>query len=206
MNNLLSTKEKQYINLKHMMHMVIVDPAKTVKVHSADSAIVGVSVAESTSAIFIRDVIAGKMYPDELYNEMFGMVTRLNAHALGVEVTSLNQFISQPIKNEMVSRRIAVHYVELKAQGKKEDRIAHLAPYYRMGIVYHNSSCCNKLELQLRSFPLGRRVDIIDALAYVPKLLDILDTLYGIEGGYYNVEHEYDDLDYDEPLEMELLV
>ena len=190
---------------KKLENFVIVDPAKTVKLHSAESAVVGVGINLDAGKIFLRDVVSKKMYPDELYNEMFGMVARLRANMLAVEVTSLNEFIKQPISNEIIKRRIRIgEPIWLNARAKKEDRIAQLVPYYRQGYIYHNESCCGGLETQLMSFPRSRLWDIMDAFAYIIELLEL--------GGRYfepptlseeDAENEFKELegDYDPPME-----
>ena len=161
-------------NIRNLENFVIVDPAKTVKLHSAESAVVGVGVDMASARLYVRDVVSKKMYPDELYNEMFGMVARLNAHVLGVEVTSLNEFIKQPVQNEIIKRRIPIgEPIWLNARAKKEDRIAQLVPFYRQGYVFHNNSCCGGLEAQLMSFPRSRLWDIMDAFAYIIELMEL---------------------------------
>lgn len=160
-------------------NVVIVDPAKTVKLHSADSAIVGVGIDTAGRSLYVRDIVAGKMHPDELLHEMFAMCDRLGSKILGVEVTSLNEFITQPIKNEMLSRGKFYELVELTPRGggktaaSKADRIAALVPYYRQGYIFHNPSCCHALEQQLVEYPRPRRWDIMDALAYIVEMMEL---------------------------------
>jgi len=174
--------------------VVIIDPAKTVKLHSADSAIVGVSVDRETRKIYIRDVISEKLYPDELYDLSINMVARLGAFILAPEVTSLNEFILQPMKNQMRKNNCHARLLELKARGKKEDRIAALVPYYRQGFVYHNPSCCMKLEGQLMAFPRSRLWDVMDAVAYIVEIMEL-------ENEYFEPpEEELADEDYSELL------
>jgi len=159
---------------KNLENVVIVDPAKTVKLHSAESSVVGVGVDLASARLYVRDVVSRKMYPDELYDEMFGMVARLNAHVVGIEVTSLNEFIKQPILSEIIKRRVPIgEPIWLNARAKKEERIAQLVPYYRQGYVFHNETCCSGLETQLMSFPRSKLWDIMDALAYIIELLEL---------------------------------
>ena len=181
---------------RNFANVVIIDPAKTVKMHSADSAIVGVGVDRESQKIYFRDCVAGKFYPDELYDHAFDMVKRLNARILAIEVTSLNEFIVQPIKNEMRLRNLHPIFMELKARAKKEDRIAGLVPYYRQGFVYHNASVSGGLETQLMSFPRSRRLDIMDAFAYIIEIME-LDQYYfdPINPEDEDIEAEYDDLE-----------
>lgn len=162
---------------KEIYFCTIVDPAKTVKLSSDDSAVVTVGVDLINHKIFFHDCTAGKLHPDELLNAMFEHVTRHNSRILAVEVTSLNEFITQPIKNEMRLRNIHPNFVELKARDKKENRVAQLAPFYRQGYVYHNARVSSKLELQLMSFPRSELWDVMDAFAYIIELME-LDERY----------------------------
>jgi hypothetical protein len=162
------------IRTSNLINLVICDPAKEVKIHNADSAIVGIGIDRVSQNVFVRDIVHGKLYPDEIYSEMFAMLARLKSWILAVEVTSLHQFISQPIENEMRVRGVHAQYIELKATGKKEERIAHMVPYYRQGYVYHNSACCDILESQLLGYPRSKLWDVMDAEAYFVKLLDEL--------------------------------
>lgn len=167
---------------KNLENFVIVDPAKTAQIQSADSAIVGIGVDYASGKIYFRDCVSGKMYPDEIYEEMFAMRLRLNAHVVGIEVTGLEEFIKQPIMNEM-QKRSPIHSFEpvwLKARGGdpggekgKIKRIGSLVPYYRQGYVQHNKTCCGKLESQLLSFPRSGLVDVADATAYIVELLEL---------------------------------
>ena len=185
--------------------VVILDPAKTVKIHSAESAIVGIGIDLNSAKIYIRDIISEKFYPDEIYDAMFGMGQMLGAKVLGIEETSLNEFIKQPIKNEMFRRGSFFELIWLKARGgmKKELRIKELVPYYRGGYIYHNASCANtrKLEQQLLMFPRSKLWDIMDCLAYIIEMLELGERYFNPAGDPDNSESEYNELDYDEPME-----
>lgn len=158
---------------EHVENVVLVDPAKTVKLHSADSAIVGVAIDRVNNAMYVRDIVAGKMHPDELYDNILKMGVRLGAYTIGVEVTSLNEFITYPLKNAIQQSGRFFELVELKARAKKEERIAALAPFYRRGLIFHNPHVCPVLEEQLIAFPRARRWDVMDAFAYIVELLDL---------------------------------
>jgi len=166
--------ETKTIRKRDLTICVIVDPAKTVKLHSAESAVVTIGADRQSKRIFVLDIVSEKFYPDQLYDAMFDAVVRHKARILGVEVTSLHQFISQPIENEMRVRGLYPFYVELNAVGKKEERVATLAPYYRLGYMYHNKTNCHKLEMQLQWFPRSKLWDVMDCTSYITKLMDEL--------------------------------
>jgi len=153
--------------------IVIMDPAKTTNIASDDSAIVGIGVNTEIPRVYIRDIVAGKMHPEEIYAQAFSMADRLGARTIGYEVTSLNEFITYPITTYMLQRGKFYNLVELKARGKKEDRIAMLSPLYRLGYVYHNKNVSSILESQLLSFPKSKRDDVSDATAYLVEMLEL---------------------------------
>lgn len=191
-------------NNKNIENVVIVDPAKTVKLHSAESAIIGIGIDLNSARIFIRDIVSEKFYPDELYDAMFDMGARLDAKVLGVEETSLNEFIKQPIKNEMFKRGKFFELIWLKTRGgmKKELRVKELVPYYRQGYIYHNASCANmkKLEAQLLMFPRSKLWDIMDAEAYIIEMLEMGERYFSPKEDPADVEAEYRELDYEPPV------
>jgi len=200
---------KEIVSKSDLLNVILVDPAKTVKLQSADSAVLGIGIDRTSRKIFVRDVVSGKYYPDELLDEMFQMTRNLNARYIGVEVTSLHQWISQPIENEMRVRSILAQYIELKAVGKKPERISHLAPFYKLGYIYHNVTCYQKLESQLESFPNSKLWDVMDALAYIVKFMDIIDIYFDSDdwnGDDEDIESEYDEIDNEESLDLDIVV
>jgi hypothetical protein len=92
--------------------------------------------------------------------------------------------------------------MELKARAKKEDRIAALVPFYRQGYVFHNKNNCFALENQLLAFPKSRLWDIMDALAYVVEVLELDQNYFDpVATNDDDIESEYEELEYDDPVE-----
>lgn len=157
--------------------VIVIDPAKTVKMTSADSALVGGSINLDTGEFYYRDIIADKLHPDELYLELEKMITRLKPSVVAVEVTGLNEFITYPIKTMLVKKFPQVQLIELHARGGvgepgKVARIRSLIGFYRQGLVWHNHANSGGLEAQLLSFPRSKRWDIMDAAAYFVELFE----------------------------------
>lgn len=197
--------QKEEIKKQDLFMVTIVDPAKTQKLHSAESAVVTFGVHRSDRRIILCSVISGKFRPDELYDNMFDEVRFHNSRILAVEVTSLHDFISQPIENEMRVRGCFAQYVELNATGKKEDRVAHLAPYYRQGYIYHNVVCAQKAESQLLGYPRSKYWDVMDAMAYIVKLMDKLAIYFDPIDIYEDSEAEFEELEDEGMMELNLL-
>ena len=145
------------------------------------------------------------MYPDEIYDALFGMALMLDAKVLGIEETSLNEFIKQPIKNEMFRRGTFYELVWLKARGgmKKGHRVKELVPYYRGGYIYHNASCAGikKLEQQLLMFPRSALWDLMDAEAYLIEMLELGERYFSPADDLKDDEAEFKGISYDKPID-----
>jgi hypothetical protein len=133
------------------------------------------------------------------------MAQMLGAKVIGVEETSLNEFIKQPIKNEMFRRGSFFELIWLKTRGgmKKELRVKELVPYYRGGYIYHNASCVGikKLEQQLLMFPRSKLWDLMDAEAYIIEMLELGERYFSPKEDINDLEAEYKELTYDHPIE-----
>jgi len=194
---------------KSIETVIILDPAKTVKIQSAESAIIGIGIDLVSAKLFIRDIISEKMYPDEIYDALFGMAIMLDAKVIGIEETGLAEFIKQPIKNEMFRRGKFFELIWLKARGGdssekgKSKRIRELVPYYRGGYIYHNASCAGikKLEQQLLMFPRSALWDLMDAEAYIIEMLELGERYFSPAEDVNDVNAEYKELEYEKPIE-----
>lgn len=178
-------EEKEQLSKRvNVMNFIIVDPAKTVKMHSAYSAIICIGVDMLTGAIFVRDLVNERLHPDQLMDRAFGMAHQYKAKVIGIEVTSLDEFITWPFKNEMLRKGYTYQLVELKARAKKELRIKQAAPLFRQGLVYFNKQVTSVLEHQLLAYPKSKYWDAMDAFAYIVEMLEI--------GGMYMQNTEQD--------------
>jgi predicted phage terminase large subunit-like protein len=188
--------------------VIIVDPAKTVKMNSAESAVIGMGINLTSAHLYVRDAIAEKVMPNELYDIVFDMAIRLGAKVIGIETTGLEEFIKQPFKNEMFRRGKFFELIWLKARGGSNDekgkilRIRELVPYYRLGYIYHNAVCpaVKKLEQQLLKFPRSKLLDLMDVEAYIIEMLELGERYFSPIQNPEDLESEYSELDYEIPL------
>lgn len=161
-----------------LFFVTILDPAKTVNLTADDSAIVTVGVDLKNHKLYFHDCVKGKMAPDQIYDAFFQQIVNHKSRMAGYEVTSLHEFISQPLLNEARKRGIYTNFIELKARAKKELRIAQLAPFYRQRYIYHNKAVSAPLELQLIDFPRAAKDDVADAFAYVIELMELNESYF----------------------------
>ena len=185
-------------NKKGLENLVILDPAKTTTKASDDTAIIGIGIDIQGPKIFVRDIVKGNIHPEQQYTECFNMADRIGARTIGIEVTSLNEFITYPLRTEMLRQKRYYNIVELKARASKEERIASLVPFYRLGFIYHNRNVCATLEKQLMSFPRSKKDDLMDALAYVVEMLELGERYFIPKETPDEVNDEYKDMDKDE--------
>ncbi len=204
--------EIEEIRTYNLTHITIVDPAKTVKLQNAETCVITLAVDRTSRKIFDREVVSRRMYPDEIYDEMFRQVKQFNSFILGYETTGLSEFISQPIENECRVRNIHPMLVELTAkkgiaERGKIERIATLAPLYRLGYMYHNKNNCGVLEGQLLGFPRSKLWDVMDAKAYITYIMDKHAVYFdpSDEVEETPVADEYDSLESDNELEESML-
>ena len=180
--------EEEKRRLDNMENVVILDPAKTEKVHNAFTAIVGIAVDPVRNAIYVRDIVNEHLRPLDIYTRTFEMAEKIHAGAIGYEVTGLSEFITQPLTDEMYRRGKHYDLVELHArrgQGEystknkgKEGRVAQLAVYYKRGSIYHNRTCASILENQLLAYPRAKFWDVMDAFSYIIQMKDIGERFF----------------------------
>lgn len=193
---------KEDIHTRNLIHVTIVDPAKTIKIQNAETSVQTIAVDRVSKKIFFRDIYSARMLPDQIYTEMFRQVRVFNSMILGYEVTGLNEFIIQPVKNQCRQENLHPILLELaakKGEGEKGkiSRIRTLAPHYRLGYMYHNKSNCGPLEQQLLGFPKSKLWDVMDGAAYITFIMDSQAIFFdpGDEAEEMPPEDEYDDLD-----------
>ena len=191
----------------NVINLTLCDPAKTATVHSADTAIVtwGIDIIENK--FHLRNVIRGKMRPNEITDNFLDEVVQFKSRVAGVETTGLEEFILFPIKNEMSRRGLFFELISLKARrgkaeysgkGKgKEGRVAGLVDPYKRGQIYHNTTIAHLIEGQLLSFPRAKLWDVMDCAAYLIEVLE-MGLVYFQSPDYnedpYEVEKEYEEL------------
>jgi len=161
-----------------ILTVILGDPAKTHTVHSCESAWVGASINMRTQAIYIRDIVAGRMTPAEYLDSGIAMAERLQASTFGIEVTGLNEYIMWPLQNKIAEAGKFYNIIEIKPRDKKEVRAAALITPYRQGLIWHNKQACAGLEMALLSFPRSRYWDTIDATAHVLPVMEELKKYF----------------------------
>ena len=189
--------------MQDIENIVILDPAKTAKMQSSDSAIVGLGINLKKRKIYVRAIKKGKMRVHEVVKNTVQMAQQLRiggctCNIIAIEVVSLNDWITKPFKDYLSAQGLVFKLIELKGEGAtgkieaKDARIGAMSAYYDMGWMYHNPTACNPLEQQLLSFPRSKLRDVMDATAYFIYLLEQGKlTFHTDETDLIETENEY---------------
>lgn len=185
------TKTEQELNDDpNMVGVVLADPAKTHKKGSAKTAVVGITVDRNTTDLYIREVVEEMLTPAELYKVMLDMAERINALILAPEVTSLHEYITMPLQNEMSIRGRYYQMVEVKPREGKTGprRSAGLIPFYKAGRVFHNPDQCGGLEKYLLMWPKPTKWDVVDAVSSIIYVMEDAQVYFSSED--FEIEEE----------------
>lgn len=156
--------------------IIIIDPCKKKTGGGAKTSIVGITFNCVVNKIFVRDLVNEKIVTSEVYKKACDMADQLGTHVIGVEVTGIEDYIMFPFQQYItMERKKYYELVPIKATGDKEDRIRGLSPFYRMGVVYHNSKdhVYGPLETQLLGGSRSKFRDVADVVSHMIKMFDL---------------------------------
>jgi len=203
--------EKEFIARKgKLINVVLVDPAKTVKKHSAETGFVVWGVDIELGTLYLRYAAGERLHPDKIWDRAIELALFYSASVIGFEDTGLGEFATYPLMNEIMRRGLTIEVEPLKAkrggrvkeakgfEAGKTQRVGSLVGYYRKGLIRHNEVGTGAYEIQLLSFPRPSRWDIIDCAAYITEMLNKGKLYFYCEGvkddDPETVEKEYDGL------------
>jgi hypothetical protein len=168
-----------------LMNILIWDPSKTKNPTSAQTGLVVWGLDLEYNAFYVRLAVGEYLTVNEQQERVFELADTYQIVALGIETTSLEDWILYPFKNECIRQGragLASKIIPLSAktgkgeltgeEGGKDGRIKGLLPLYEQGLIFHNENNCGPFEQQLLSFPYSKLKDIMDAAAYLNQMLE----------------------------------
>lgn len=146
----------------------MLDPARTVNQKSAHTGCVVWSWINNRLVIW--EAWGKFLMPDEIVQELFRINEEYHPIQLGIERDGLEQFLMQPIRQEMLKRGVGLPIEGMKAPRDKSklDFIRGLQPFFMAREVIFTRPMPD-LESQLLNFPTGR-IDVPNALAYALRM------------------------------------
>jgi hypothetical protein len=145
------------------------DPARTVNKDKSDHT--GMAVWSWVGhELRIWEASGHFWMPDELVKDMFRVNETYNPVVIGVEKTGLNEWVMQPIRQEISKSGVLlpIRAMDAPRDRSKKKFIEGLQPFFAAGEVVMNQQCPD-LVSQLLNHPVGRD-DVPNALAYALKM------------------------------------
>lgn len=108
----------------------------------------------------------------QVMEKILEFATRYRIRRVGIEVSGPQTAFLELVRKTARDRSVDLAFEPLKPESvQKEQRILVVEPYFQRGQMYiGRGSAFTEFREQYRTFPRGRRVDILDALAYGPRL------------------------------------
>jgi predicted phage terminase large subunit-like protein len=149
---------------KNLQYYTMVDPAISQK-ESADNTVVLTVGKDRNGPNWYRiKEDAGHYTPGQTVDLVFKHHQQYRSEVF-IEMVAYQKALKYSIEEEQRRRGIYFKINELKAASKKEYRIRGLIPLYDAGVIYHRQTD-KEYELELLTFPRGRRDDRADCQAY----------------------------------------
>lgn len=157
-----------------------VDPAIS-QSSTADDTAITVCATDSNLNLYILDLVAGHLLPDDIMREVFSLHERWGFHALGMETQAfqkmlrfeLERRISEARRTNPTFKFFQVSEFTGLSHQSKEMRIRALQPYHERGALKFPGTKLelltgdwSKLAYQLLQFPHSAHDDLADSLAY----------------------------------------
>lgn len=101
------------------------------------------------------------------------LVRRYRPRKVGIEQAGQQIVFIDQVKRMLTEAGLAVAVEALKTDGKhKDDRILTLEPFFQRGLMYIGTGAAfTEFRTQYTQFPRSARRDLLDALAYFPKIV-----------------------------------
>lgn len=143
-----------------------IDPARTTGARSATTGWVVWSWI--ANRLIVWDGSGDALKPDEVIDLAFRINNKYHPIEIGVEKDSLDEFLMQPLRQEMLKRRAIIPVQPYKAPPGKQKFIESLQPFFLAGEVVFAKEL-PVLKQQFLNYPTGL-IDGPNALAYAPRM------------------------------------
>lgn len=159
-----------------IQYIVGVDPAKTVKEKSANTAFVVISVYEG-KRMFVEEVVNDKLPTVDILDVLFRLANVYSEMLVAVEQTGWEDLI-RLIEEEQTQRGVYFNLIALRPKGSKIDRVKNVVELaFKRGQIkfrpHLNSNAGFKaLRTQILDFPQCNYWDAIDALTNAISQVD----------------------------------
>lgn len=169
--DMIRTYTRHDLSVSRLAKFITVDLAISEK-ETADYTVLCVVGVNPQGYWFVLDVDYGRYDPTETMDHLFALVSRHKPLAVGIEGVQWQAALAHFVTKDMVKRNIFFTVKTLRAEKKKDLRIAAMQPRFAAGQVFvpETAPWLPEFNEQLLSWPKGRHDDIPDALAYMEQI------------------------------------
>lgn len=171
---------------------LVVDPARTANAASSDRT-GRVVLSRLGTRIYVHASSGEYWKPDQIIADAFDTSRRFDAAAVAIEKNSLDEWLLQPMRAEMLRRGESLPLKALQApqDRSKEQFIMGLQPFFEAGdiVLVGGRGQHAQLVAEILNFPTGKR-DILNALAYAQRVFS--GTPVYEDFGAYNLIDGYE--------------
>ena len=158
--------------LAYSPRVLIVDPARTTVVGKSDRT-GRVVVSRLGTRLYVHESSGEYWKPDAVVADLFDTSARHDDCEVAIERNSLDEWLMQPIRAEMLRRGrvLDLQAVLAPPDRSKEQFILGLQPFFKAGdvVLLGGRSKHAQLVSEVLNFPSGKR-DILNALAYAQRV------------------------------------
>lgn len=151
---------------------LVVDPARTANISSSDRT-GRVVLSRLGTRIYVHASSGEYWKPDEIIRDCFETSRRFDAATVAIEKNSLDEWLLQPMRAEMLRRGESLPLKPISApqDRSKEQFIMGLQPFFEAGdiVLVGGTGQHPQLVAEILNFPSGKR-DILNALAYAQRV------------------------------------
>ena len=143
----------------------------------ADYTVFVVGGMDEDGILHIRNVVRGRMAPDEIIETMLGLQKVYDPIAFAIEETQITKSLGPFLNRAMIESGIFINLFPMKPhKTDKQLRAQSIRARMRAGGIKFDKDTdwYNDLEDEMTMFPRSRHDDQVDALAYLGLLIDKL--------------------------------
>lgn len=171
---------------------LVVDPARTANVGSSDRT-GRVVLSRLGTRIYVHASSGEYWKPDEIIRDAFTTSARFDGAAVAIEKNSLDEWLLQPMRAEMLRRgeSLPLKAIQAPQDRSKEQFIMGLQPFFEAGdiVLVGGHGAHAQLVAEILNFPSGKR-DILNALAYAQRVFS--GAVVYEDFGQSNLTSEYE--------------
>lgn len=169
---------------------VICDPASSTGLRSDNSGIM--VIGRQNGVCYTLCAEAVKMNWPDLMSRLFVLVATYKPRVLAAEMQAGQRSLEGLLRKEVIERNLNVALQVLKPDthrlGAKDIRIRDLLSYFECGTLLLNRKQ-SELVQQVTHYPKAKRIDLLDALSYLPQVLPPQAGLVSGAAGKKEVVH-----------------